>query len=51
VILFTLIQFVEIFVTTKKSGKSGSFFGSVGQYVGLPVETISYPVSATALYN
>jgi hypothetical protein len=46
-----LIEFVEIFLTTKKSSKSGSFSGSVGQYVSLPVETISHPLSVTALYN
>jgi hypothetical protein len=31
-------------LTTKKSTTSGSCFGSVGQYVDLPVETISHPV-------
>jgi hypothetical protein len=40
-----------MFLATKKSIKSGFLFGSMGQYVGFPVEMISDPMSAVALYK
>jgi hypothetical protein len=48
---FVDFNIVCLNILDNKGIKYGVLFGSVGQYVGLSVETISHPVSATALYN